>query len=531
MSSSAKRTNILIIEDDPLEAEHLKLHLQKAGHRVVAITDTGEAAIKRAEQGDVDFMIADVMLAGDIDGIETVRRIHEKHNIPTIFVTSYFSDDLLLRAEQSRPFAYLLKPYRQLEMEFLIKMSLTRTQQDNELAEQKKVAEETRQLLQKELLEQEQSLRQSQKMDAIGNLTSGVAHDYNNMLGIILGYAELLKEELQGQPKLLKYALEIVQAGERGAKLTGKLLAFSRQKTSDAEILDINDTLLSLQDMLKKTLTARITLKYELTENLWPVFLDGSNLVDAIVNISINAMHAIEGQGQINIQTHNQHINATEANNLLLSPGDYVQLIITDTGRGMDEATKQQIFEPFFSTKGEKGTGLGLSQVYGFVQSNGAINVNSELGKGAQFELYFPRFYTSNDKVPLKEEINVIDVKGNETILIIDDESALLNLLSEILGQQGYTTFCAEDAKQGLDILENESIDLMISDIIMPKMDGYELAALVREKYPDIKIQLVSGFSNTSNVGRVDADLSKKILKKPYNAKTLLKNIRQLLDQ
>ena len=532
MTNSSKITKILIVEDEPLEAEYLKLNLQKSGHQVLDVVSTGEEAIDIAEQNCVDFLIVDIVLAGEIDGIETVRLIHEKHDIPTIFVTSYASEDLLARAEQVRPFAYLLKPYRQRELEFIISMSLARVEVERGLLEQKRVAEIKRQRIQKDLVIQEQRLRHSQKMDALGELTSGVAHDYNNMLGVVLGYAELLGAELNNQPKLSKYVHQILQAGERGAKLTNKLLAFSRKKIVDADMLDLNATLLSHQDMLQKTLTPRIKLNLELTENLWFVFIDTSDLIDAIVNLSINAMHATEGKGQLTMQTSNLHINTSNADELMLNAGDYVQFAITDTGGGMDEETKKQVFEPFFSTKGDKGTGLGLSQVYGFVQRcGGTIKLHSELDQGTRFELFFPRFY----EVPYQGDLNKAkieqDLKGNETILIVDDEAALLDLVNEILSQHGYTSFCAKNVEEALNILENNSIDLVLSDIIIPDVDGYELAAIVRKKYPEIKIQLVSGYSGTSNDAIVDDDeLTNNILQKPYNSNTLLKNIRQLLD-
>ncbi len=245
----------------------------------------------------------------------------------------------------------------------------------------------------------EEGLRRSQKMDALGKLTGGIAHDFNNMLGIILGYADLLQEALSDQPKLKKYAHEIHHASERGAKLTKKLLAFTRQKISEADMLNLNTLLQDEKHLLEKTLTARIKLVLILAENLWPVWLDSNDLEDAILNMSINAMHAIDGNGQITLQTSNEQINVTDAKLLDLEPGDYVLLNITDTGGGMNDATKEIIFDPFYSTKGENGTGLGLSQVYGFMQrSNGEIKVYSELGHGTQFALYFPRYHGTSHK-------------------------------------------------------------------------------------------------------------------------------------
>jgi len=282
--------------------------------------------------------------------------------------------------------------------------------------------------------------------------------------------------------------------------------------------------------MLEKTLTARIQLTLDLTNDVWPIYVDGSELGDAILNMSINAMHAIEGNGQLTIQTSNQTINMMDAQPLGLTPGDYVLLSITDTGRGMDEATKEKIFEPFYSTKGDKGTGLGLSQVYGFVQrSGGAINVYSELNHGTQFVLYFPRYYESGHDEQSAEDHSESIFADNESILVVDDESSLLNLTREILSQHGFNVITAENAKKALDILEHEHVDILISDIIMPEIDGYQLAAMVKEKYPAIKIQLASGFADNRNAGMVDENLQKSLLHKPFNSQILLQRIRELL--
>jgi len=254
----------------------------------------------------------------------------------------------------------------------------------NDLTEQKVAEEEKEQLL--------IQLRNAQKMDALGQLTSGIAHDYNNMLGIINGYAELLNDSFSGTPDQAGYIREIQSAAKRGTKLTSKLLSFTHQKSMTDKEININDSLTGLQNVLERTLTSRITLVLDLAENLEPVCLDSGDLDDAILNMSINAMHAIDQNGSLTIKTYNENINDVEAHHLNLKSGKYVVLSLTDTGSGMDEATKEKLFEPLFTTKGKHGTGLGLSQVYGFVhRSGGAIMVYSEPGQGAHFVLYFPR--------------------------------------------------------------------------------------------------------------------------------------------
>ena len=380
--------------------------------------------------------------------------------------------------------------------------------------------------------QQEEQLQRSQKMDALGKLTGGVAHDYNNMLGVVLGYAEILEAKLADNPKLAGFAKEIHKAGDRGAKLSQKLLAFSRNKMSDAEVVDINHLLLEERNMLEKTLTARVRLEFELDEELWPVKLDVSDLEDAILNMSINAMHAIEDHGVLTISTENHTLEELDSKMLNVPEGDYIVLSLTDTGCGMDEETRDKIFEPFFSTKGEKGTGLGLSQVYGFLTRNdGAIKIYSERDHGTRFSLYFPRHFASlTEKVSGKPELKN-DMDGEGSVLIVDDEPQLLLLTEEILKTNGYQVITANRAKKALEILEAKEIDLMITDIIMPEMDGYELAAIVQKEYPEVIIQLASGFADDRHVNLVDEYLHDTLLHKPFNASKLLQRVKELLKR
>ncbi|RDH85701.1 MAG: hypothetical protein DIZ80_01890 [endosymbiont of Galathealinum brachiosum] len=381
--------------------------------------------------------------------------------------------------------------------------------------------------------QQEEKLRRTQKMDALGKLTGGIAHDYNNMLGVILGYSDLLKTMLVDQPKLADYASQINYAGKRGAKLTKKLLSFSRKGNPEATKLSINTILLEQQDMLEKTLTVRIKLLFNLADDVWPIYLDHNDLEDAILNMSINAMHAMQDKtsaASLTITTQNASLNDLEAQLLNIPSGDYVQLSLLDTGCGMDELTQEKLFDPFFSTKGDKGTGLGLSQVFGFVKrAGGVINVTSQLNYGSEFVIYFPRYQESGESF---DELNEIETsfQGKGSILVVDDEAALRDLASVMLRQNGYEVISAENGRIALSILEKDNFDLMISDIVMPEMDGYELATIVQNKYPEIKIQLVSGYNDESSNKDIDINLQSNLLRKPYESKELLRNIRVLLS-
>jgi len=386
-----------------------------------------------------------------------------------------------------------------------------------------------------EKLKQNELLRRSQKMDALGKLTGGVAHDFNNMLNVIIGYAEILRRNLDEDSSNAHFVSEIKSAGERGAALTRKLLSFSGQVRSEEALVNINSILEDDINMLSKTMTARIHISMKLDDELWLTMVDKGELEDVILNLSINAMHAMPRNGTVTYFTFNQHLDAFAAEEIgLLEPGDYVRLSIIDTGIGMPKETLNQIFDPFFTTKGDEGTGLGLSQVYGFMERcNGAITVDSVVGKGTEFSLYFPRVIegSTGDETLHYDSDDSSKLHGTETVLLVDDEAALLVLAKNFLKKAGYKVFCAEGADSALWILSRNKIDIMVSDVIMPGMNGFELAKKVETLYPEIKIQLVSGYAGTHDTADKDNRYLKALLDKPYSSEVLLTRIRETLDR
>ena len=381
---------------------------------------------------------------------------------------------------------------------------------------------------------QSEMLRRTQKMDALGKLTGGVAHDFNNMLNVIIGYSEILSRNLDDGSSNQHFAKEIKEAGKRGAALTRKLLSFSGQTTSMQSQVNINDVMQDDINMLKKTLTARIHINIKFDDELWPVTVDKSDLEDAILNLSINAMHAMPAGGKLTYLTLNEHLSSIEADDLgLAGAGEYVRLSLIDTGIGMDEKTVNKIFDPFFTTKGERGTGLGLSQVFGFMERcNGVIRVYSEAGIGTEFSMYFPRSALENEisETEQDSDLGSDNLSGNETILLVDDEIALLELGKDIFQQYGYKVFCAEGADSALWILSRNDVDVVVSDVIMPGIDGYELARKVKHLYPQVKVQLVSGYSSERLGKEKDNPYTKTIIDKPYTAEILLSRVRGLID-
>ena len=378
--------------------------------------------------------------------------------------------------------------------------------------------------------EQENKLRQSQKMEAMGKLTGGIAHDYNNMLGVILGFTELLGEVSSDKPQTDRYIEHIRHAAQRGVKLTTKLLKFSRKESMDAELVDINQLLSEQQDMLERILTAKIKLNMKLSESSCPAWIDVGEMEDAILNLSINAMHAMPDGGQLDFKTE---IVELTSSNSQLEKGKYIVISVTDTGDGIPVELQDKIFEPFFSTKADKGTGLGLSQVYGFAQrSHGQIRLESRQQLGTTFLLYLP-LYTKDktNHAVVTRPLATTNLDGNETILVVDDEPALRMLCKDILQQHGYHIVTAENGHEAQQLIQQQAFQLVISDVIMPEVDGYALTAWLQSHYPHIRVQLISGYNETATDNLVDDEIKARILKKPFSTHELLNTVRQLLDK
>jgi len=382
-----------------------------------------------------------------------------------------------------------------------------------------------------ERINTEEQLRRSQKMDALGKLTGGIAHDFNNMLGVILGYSELLQNTLANDSKPARYIEQIIKAGQRAHTLTSKLLAFSRNQPTEMKPWDINKILSDDRHMLEKTLTASIEFSLNQQENLWPVCIDKNSFSDAVLNMCINAMHVMPDGGRLIITTKNTAVTQNLAQSLTVSPGDYVQVIIEDTGTGITPEIQERIFEPFFTTKDITSTGLGLSQVYGFItQSSGDIQVSSEPNHGSRFIMYLPRYRkTDTETTTYTNKNDASSARQHESILIVDDEPALRELTEEFLIQNNYPVFHAKNAIEALKILADEKIRLMLTDVIMPGINGYQLVSRVNKQHPQVKIIIASGY-NEKNSSAKHNNPDYRYLDKPYRSSDLLKAIRELLD-
>ena len=382
----------------------------------------------------------------------------------------------------------------------------------------------------------EEQLRQSQKMEAVGRLAGGIAHDFNNLLMVISGYSEFLLERLGNEPQLRGPAQEIASAAERASSLTRQLLAFSRKQMLAPRIVNLNDVATENLKMLTRMIGEDVDLLMIPGQNLWSVRADAGQIEQVIMNLAVNARDAMPTGGRLTIETSNVTLDEEYARyHAPLRAGDYVMVAISDTGAGMDSETQSHIFEPFFTTKGTKGTGLGLSTVYGIVkQSGGYIWVFSELGKGTTFKIYLPRVASTSETAVARagpvEEKKV--EPGTETILLVEDEPNLRYLARQYLEKQGYKVIEAADGAVAMQIaVAHEGvIHLLLTDVIMPGMNGRELAQRISEIRPNVKVLYMSGY--TENVigqnGTLDAGV--RLLQKPFNLRDLRNIVREVLD-
>ena len=386
--------------------------------------------------------------------------------------------------------------------------------------------------------EMEEQYRQAQKMEAIGRLTGGVAHDFNNMLTAIIGYSEFLLMHFKEGDPTRQIVEEIKKAGQRAAELTQKLLAFSRKQTINPETVNLNDIVKDMEKMLKRLIGEDIKLVTELDENLGLIMIDPTQVTQVIMNIVVNAKDAMPNGGVLTIETRNVIFNTEYASKHLdtkIEKGEYVMLAISDTGVGMDEETKSHIFEPFFTTKGPgKGTGLGLSTVYGIIkQHKGYIWVYSQPGKGTTFKIYFPML-KKTEGIKIKNEATVKEnIRGKETVLLVEDEDLVREMISNTLTDLGYNILPAANPREAMRILDerDNSIDIVVTDVVLPEMNGNELVRIIKEKLPSVKVLYVSGYTDK---GIVSGGVLKKginYLQKPFTPVSLAKKIRQILDR
>jgi PAS domain S-box-containing protein len=379
-----------------------------------------------------------------------------------------------------------------------------------------------------------EQMRQAQKVEAIGRLAGGVAHDLNNMLSPVIGYGELLLEEMDPMDARRESVHQILRAAARARDLVRQLLAFSRKQTMEFRPVDINETVKGFERLLRRTLPEDIDIELALSPDMPPAYADVVQVEQILMNLAVNAADAMPGGGRLTIATALTELDeAHAASRRDMKPGRYVKLSVRDTGCGMDKETLEQVFEPFFSTKGERGTGLGLATVYGIVkQHGGSIWVYSEPGKGAVFNIYLPVAGAAAAAEGGGREAPT-DLAGTETVLLVEDNDQVRNLAREVLRRQGYTVLSAKDGIEALNLAESHDgpVHLLLTDVVMPGMNGRELYARAAVLRPGLKVLFMSGYPEDVIAHRGVLDEGVRFVQKPFSVQSLAAKVRETLGR
>jgi PAS domain S-box-containing protein len=379
----------------------------------------------------------------------------------------------------------------------------------------------------------EDQFRQAQKMEAVGRLAGGIAHDFNNLLMVVSGYTEVILAELEPGHPLHAKARAIQQASDRATMLTQQLLAFSRKQLLELKVLDVNTVVQDMERLLRPLIGENVELTTKLSSEPSHTRADAGQLEQVLMNLVVNARDAMPQGGRIVIQTATMVLNDTfRREQTFIRPGNYVVLSVSDNGLGMDKETQSHIFEPFFTTKEKgKGTGLGLSTVYGIVkQSDGYVMVQSETGHGTTFNVYLPQVEGTAETKGAAPASRAVS-GGSETVLLVEDEASVRQLVREVLESKGYCVLEAENGQAGLTAAAmcKEKIDLVITDVVMPGMSGRELAQRILETRPDIKVLYLSGYTEDAIVNEGTLDSGKAFLQKPFTLLNLSRKVREVL--
>lgn len=526
-----ERHVILIVDDTPENLVILGDMLEQEGHEVLIATSGLKALEIIKVYPHPELVLLDIMMP-DMDGYEVCRQLKadsELKMIPVIFISALGMQEQKIRAFREGAVDYITKPFMAEEVVARVNTHLRLThieRLNREIAERKRAEEE------KTLIEAQ--LQQAQKMESIGRLAGGVAHDFNNMLGVILGYAEMALEQVdQGQP-LYKGLVEIRKAAERSSNITKQLLAFARKQTITPRVINLNDTVVGMLNMLKRLIGEDIHVEWIPGDSVWPVKIDPSQIDQILANLCVNARDAISGVGHVTIETENVVLDEDYCNDHHgFFPGEYVKLSVSDNGCGMDRITLSQVFEPFFTTKEVGvGTGLGLSMVYGIVKQNkGFINIHSEQAVGTTFTIYLSKHAEEIIPVRTIPQEMATTVK-QETILLVEDEPTILKMTDMLLNKLGYTVLTASSPDEAILKAKNHKADirLLITDVVMPDMNGKDLAETLIPICPGLKYLFMSGYTADVIAHQGILDEAVHFIQKPFSKNDLAIKVREALN-
>lgn len=508
---------ILIVEDNPNDAELVVRELYRSGFDPHWLRVETEEDYLINLKPDLDLILSDYTMP-QFSGLRALELLKERGlEIPFIIMSGTVGEEIAVKTMQLGAEDYLLK-------DRIARLGPA-------VARAIKSVEER--IGRKQL---EQQFIESQKMEVIGQLAAGVAHDFNNILSVIIGYSDLIKPELDHSGTAQKYVEEIRQAAERAVALTRQLLIFSRKQTVQPTVLDLNEIVKDMEKMLRRLIDENIELTIVPEKQISRTKADAGQVGQVLMNLVVNARDAMPVAGKILVETQNATLDENYAKTHKgVIAGDYVMLAVSDTGTGMTAEVKAHMFEAFFTTKPKgKGTGLGLATCQTIVkQCGGHIGFYSELGKGTTFKVYFPKVHQKLDVVAKSTETMALP-RGTETILLVEDEPSVRHLTRNVLEAQGYNVLQAINGREGLRVaseFKGPAIRLVITDIVMPQMGGKIMAEWLKVTHPGIKVLFTSGYTDETIVRHGVLELGVAFLQKPYTPAALARKVRKLLDE
>ena len=549
---------ILLLEDSDLDAELLGAVLEDADLAVAldrVISRDAFAAATAA--GCHDIILADYVLPA-FDGMSALAmaRAHCPE-IPFVFVSGTLGEDVAVEALKHGATDYVTKQrLDRLPRVILRALSEARAHVLRRQAEQalrdlnesleQRVAERTRELaeanaaLQHQIAERERiedALRQAQRLEAVGQLTSGVAHDFNNLLTVIAGNIEFLERAVFDDRS--RRRLEMMRgAAERGARLTAQLLAFSRRQKLEPVPVQLNRTVASMRDLLQSSMGGSSRIEMTLQPDLWPALVDATQIELIILNLAINARDAMAVGGCLTIETANVRLTSPPARVEEPNPGEYAMVAVSDTGTGIPAEVLARVFEPFFTTKEVgKGSGLGLAQVYGFAkQSGGGVRIDTRVGEGTSVRVYLPRAAAEaalHELRPAAADVSLArDASDKRVVLVVDDDSAVRDITTTRLAEAGYAVREAGSGLAAIQALEADAaVDLAVLDFAMPGMNGVEVATVIRSRWPAIQILFVTGYADHTALSQVDVGGDDRVVQKPFRGEDLERKVASILER
>jgi two-component system cell cycle sensor histidine kinase/response regulator CckA len=508
---------VLHLEDNPNDAALVQSSLESAGIACVTTrVQTREDFVKALQRGGIDLILSDYSLPA-FDGLSAIKIVRVAcPEIPLILVSGTLGEDEAVSSLKSGATDYVLKG-RLARLAPAVRRAMMEVDERLE-----------RQRLEAKFIE-------AQKMEVIGQLAGGVAHDFNNILGVIMGYSELIAMGLGPESPMLRYAQEIRHASERAAGLTTQLLVFSRKETVQPLVLDLNEVVRDLDKMLRRLVDENVQIIISPGDEIGRVKADAGYISQVLMNLIVNARDAMPHGGKVTITTANVKLDATGLETPAGGgPGDHVMLSVSDTGAGMTDEVKTHLFEAFFTTKpAGKGTGLGLATCQTIVQqSGGRIEVESQVGKGTTFKMYFPRVELPLDVVARPAHTGPLPC-GTETLLVVEDDPAVRHLACGILETQGYQVLSASNGQEALKVASDHQgspISLVVTDVIMPLMGGKVMADWLKTTHPGLKVLFTSGYTDDTIAPHGVLDAGVEFLSKPYTPASLAHKVRELLD-